>query len=94
MGKEQLRTELNELDEMLKGVEEERDREKERVGWMKEAKKGLLRELRELEERCEMLEKALQGQDGDQESREIAEGDTEAAEQVHNENEQIDVVSS
>ncbi|GAA5979839.1 hypothetical protein JCM5350_002065 [Sporobolomyces pararoseus] len=94
LGKEQLRTELNELDEMLKGVEEERDREKERVGWMKEAKKGLLRELRELEERCEMLEKALQGQDGDQESREIAEGDTEAAEQVHNENEQIDVVSS
>ncbi|GAA5959209.1 hypothetical protein JCM3765_005108 [Sporobolomyces pararoseus] len=95
LGKEQLRTELNELDEMLKGVEEERDREKERVGWMKEAKKGLLRELRELEERCEMLEGALQKNNGAEENGEVVEGEVQEAEQVRDEkgNEQ-GVVSS
>jgi len=55
--KDNLREELDELDIMLIGVEEERDREKEKVGWMKEMKKGLIRDLRELETRCEELEK-------------------------------------
>jgi chromosome segregation ATPase len=55
--KDRLREELDELDRMLTGVEEERDREKEKVGWMKEMKKGLIRDLRELETRCEELEK-------------------------------------
>lgn len=56
---ERLRDELTELDDLLRTVEDERDRARERLDWMKEAKRGLLREMREVEERCEQLEAEL-----------------------------------
>ncbi|GAA6022442.1 hypothetical protein JCM11491_005509 [Sporobolomyces phaffii] len=55
-----VREELDGLEAVVREVEIERDRERERVGWMKEAKKGLVRELRELEQRCEELEREKQ----------------------------------
>lgn len=55
--KEEIKREVRGLEEVFEEVGRERDEEREKVGWMKEARKGLVRELKELEERCETLER-------------------------------------
>ncbi|GAA5894157.1 uncharacterized protein JCM6883_003735 [Sporobolomyces salmoneus] len=83
-GKERLREELEELEGVLRAVEEERNREREKGGWLKEGKKGLVRELRELEARCEGLERELKKRDDAGEELAEEQGGAEAEDDREN----------
>ena len=79
-----LREEMRELGEVCDELGREKCELREKEGWEKEKRKGLIRDLRELEERVEELER-----EKEEWERERSNGDTIRTEQRENVDENV-----